>query len=73
MKCKNCGNDCDRDEVDVGIGVIYGPYGCYQCGWSEDPRYDASSGISQKQAEHSSGIVDPLGGYTPAKRSMKDD
>lgn len=24
-----------RDEVDVGVGTIYGPYRCEDCGWNE--------------------------------------
>ena len=43
MDCPKCGEECYRNEVDVGVGVIHGPYGC-MCGWSEDPRYDASEG-----------------------------
>jgi len=45
----------------VGVGVIYGPYGCY-CGWSQDPDYDSSEGESPKQAEHPDWIVDSCGG-----------
>ena len=43
MDCPLCGErDLDRDSVDVGVGVIHGPYGC-QCGWSEDPKYNKHS------------------------------
>jgi hypothetical protein len=62
VKCLNCGMDCDRDEVDVGVGVIYGPYGCNSCGWSEAPEYDSSNGPSPKQQENPGYIVDPQGG-----------
>lgn len=67
MECENCGEECERDEVDVGVGVIYGPYGCYACGWSEDPAYDSSKGVSPKQQVHPDSWVDPCGGLTPLK------
>lgn len=35
MKCPECGAPCDRDEVDIGVGVQCGPWGCYDCGWTE--------------------------------------
>lgn len=36
MKCPRCGADCERDEVDVGIGTIAGgPWGCFECHWVE--------------------------------------
>jgi hypothetical protein len=47
----------------VGVGVIYGPWGCY-CGWSEDSRY------YQQNAEQSSdGHLDQWGGFTPKART----
>lgn len=61
MECPKCGEECMRDEVDVGVGIIYGPYGCY-CGWSEFSEYDSSDGESQKQAENPDWIVDSRGG-----------
>ena len=65
MDCPKCGNRCDRDEVDVEVGVIYGPYGCYNCGWSEDSRYDSSEGESIAQKEYGNDyIVDSRGGLT---------
>ena len=37
MKCPNCGGeDCERVEVDVGVGTQCGPWGCPDCGWAED-------------------------------------
>jgi hypothetical protein len=42
--CPKCGEECQRDEVDVGVGIIYGPWGCPGCGWSSDPQYDHSEG-----------------------------
>lgn len=62
--CPKCGREAHRDEVDVGIGILYGPYGCY-CGWSEDERYDRSEGSSPAQLEHPDHYVDSCGGLTP--------
>lgn len=62
MNCPKCEEECWRDDVDVGVGVIYGPYGCPRCGWSEDPQYDASEGESPKQKEYPDWMVDPFGG-----------
>lgn len=50
LPCPKCGESCNRDSVDVGVGVIYGPWGC-ACGWSEDPQYDCSDGPSPAQIE----------------------
>lgn len=35
MICPCCGAPCQRDEVDVGVGTITGPWGCPDCGWVE--------------------------------------
>jgi hypothetical protein len=45
MDCPACGEpDLDRESVDVEVGIIYGPYGCY-CGWSAwDCCYDQTKG-----------------------------
>ena len=43
--CPHCGEGCDRDSVDVGVGVIYGPWGCPNCGWSSDPQYNSRGGV----------------------------
>ena len=66
-QCPKCGEECQRDEVDVGVGVITGPWGCYSCGWSDDPRYDSSNGASVAQAEYPDHYLDPCGGATPLK------
>lgn len=42
MQCPNCGSsECGRDEVDIGVGVQYGPWECYNCGWYELAGVDA--------------------------------
>jgi hypothetical protein len=61
-ECPRCGSHCDRDEADVGVGIIYGPYGC-GCGWSEDDKYDAVFGDGGWQADGS--YRDPYGGHWP--------
>jgi len=60
MKCPKCGYECERESVDVGVGIINGPYGCPNCGWSEDPKYDLSEGQSR---ERNGGIIDQYGGW----------
>lgn len=39
MKCPDCGEECERDEVDNGVGIqAAGPWGCPFCHWVEgDP------------------------------------
>lgn len=64
MKCPKCNAECIRDEVDVGVGVMFGPWGC-MCGWSEDSRYDSSEGESTAQKEYPEHIVDSRGGIIP--------
>jgi hypothetical protein len=57
-ECPKCGSDnCYRDAVDVGIGIMYGPYGCSDCGWSESNPSD--------YPELDPAKLDPRGGYTP--------
>lgn len=63
--CEKCGTPCDRDEVDVGVGVIYGPWGCSYCGWSDDERYDCSNGQPTAQADYPNHVIDCRGGGTP--------
>jgi predicted RNA-binding Zn-ribbon protein involved in translation (DUF1610 family) len=35
MNCPQCNGQCWRDEVDIGVGVQYGPWNCEECGWYE--------------------------------------
>ncbi len=68
-KCPKC--KCDelhRDEADVGVGIIYGPWGCPQCGWSEHPSYDLSEG--KDPVDIKGGAIDQYGGYHPPGSSM---
>lgn len=60
MNCPNCGQPCGRDEADVGVGIIYGPWGC-PCGWSESERFNVSDGPKCENGYR----VDSRGGLTP--------
>lgn len=63
--CERCGDDqCWRDEVDVEVGIIYGPWGCPTCGWCEDPEYDCSDGPAAATGDGY--VADQFGGLTPA-------
>ena len=65
--CPNCGEGCGRDEVDVGVGMMHGPWGCGACGWSEDSYYDSSNtedGLSPSGHEPPNLHVDSCGGMT---------
>lgn len=68
FKCPKCGSECDRDEVDIGVGVIYGPYGCFECYWSEYNEYDFSDG--KERVDDKGGVYDQFGGYHPPKSSI---
>ena len=62
MQCPKCSTECHRDEADVGVGIIYGPYGCPGCGWSEDPHYDRTA---RNPVDANGGVTDQFGGYHP--------
>ncbi len=49
--CPVCKNMVWRDSVDVGVGIIHGPWGCGGCGWSSDPFYDCRSGPCEAERE----------------------
>ena len=69
--CPRCGDECYRDEVDVGVGVIYGPYGCPFCGWSEDSDYDSSSGMWSRSPEWPGRYLDQFGTAHSVSRKME--
>lgn len=33
--CLKCGGECVRDEVDIGVGIQYGPWHCPECGYAQ--------------------------------------
>ncbi|MGR3783094.1 MAG: hypothetical protein ACU0DT_17750 [Albimonas sp.] len=61
--CPKCGGETHQDSVDVGVGIIHGPRGCIECGWSEAPEYDLSDG--QDPLDERGGARDQFGGYHP--------
>jgi hypothetical protein len=63
--CKNCGEEAWRESCNIGVGIIYGPYGC-PCGWSEDDRYNIIDGnkITKKGSR-----IDQWGGLTPMRNT----
>ena len=63
--CPNCQQSCYRESADIGIGRIYGPWGC-PCGWSEDPRYNLLTGPKRTEL---GGLIDQYGGITPNSES----
>jgi len=41
MKCPQCGQECEQEEVDIGVGTLKGPPYCLFCHW------DASEGENE--------------------------
>ena len=73
MTCPICGDNCMRDEVDIGVGTIYGPFGC-PCGWSESAEYDRSNGESPANiAEVDSDRVTDQFGVSYSKTRMAEE
>lgn len=66
MNCQKCGTVCERDSVDIGVGVMHGPYGCPNCRWSEAEEFDLSDGRDAHD-EHG-GTIDQYGGYYPGPK-----
>jgi hypothetical protein len=66
--CPKCEGETHQDSVDVGVGVIYGPRGCMECGWSEDADYDLSEG--RDPVDEKGGAIDQFGGYHPPGSTM---
>lgn len=62
--CPKCGStEISRDSYNNGVFVIYGPYGCAACRWSEWEKYDLSNGKSD--VDEAGGRIDQWGGYIP--------
>lgn len=42
MDCPQCGEKCEADFVDIGVGEQQiSPYYCPNCGWAQDsPKFD---------------------------------
>jgi len=64
LPCPCCGEECARDSVDVGVGIMRGPWGC-NCGWSEYVEYDCRNG---PRFDDEGNRLDQLGGLHPKPR-----
>ena len=42
MKCPECGSECWRNEVDIGVGVVTDEWKCTECDWDEDRAFPMS-------------------------------
>lgn len=67
--CPKCDGETHQDSVDVGVGIIHGPIGCIECGWSEDDEYDMTNDENRKP-DAKGGYKDQFGGYHPGRSSM---
>lgn len=69
--CPCCGEQCERDSVHNGVAMLYGPYGCSSCGYSEWPEYDCREEWARGEAKLEDGhALDPRGGLTPNRGSL---
>ena len=71
VSCPYCGDVLYRESADVGVGVIYGPYGCPTCAYSEYEQYDNRDGKSPKNLENPEWYTDQFGGAI-RKSAMKE-
>lgn len=67
--CPACGGETNQDSVDVGVGVIHGPRGCIECGWSEADEYDMRKPENRRR-DAKGGYKDQYGGYHPRGSGM---
>lgn len=67
-ECPKCGGEVFHHTVNVGVGIIEGPWGCVDCGWSESEEYDLSGGRSA--IDEKGGVMDQFGAYYPAENSV---
>jgi len=59
LKCPKCGTTCERDEADVGIGTIGGPWGCPACHWIEGD-YSIVDTIKQAHALQDAALLERM-------------
>jgi primosomal protein N' len=60
--CPDCGEPLDYDEVDIGVGMQRGNYGCPNCGWVPKPYacgYCGSSLHADGEIVHNDGCNAP--------------
>lgn len=43
MKCPECGSECWRNEVDVGVGIYHDEWKCTNCNWDEGQAFPMNS------------------------------
>jgi hypothetical protein len=63
MRCPKCNTECARNAVHDGVAMLYGPWGCPGCAWSEWAEYDLSTGKDPR--DERGGMIDQYGGYHP--------
>lgn len=73
LVCPKCSGECGQESADIGIGIIYGPMGCYECGWSEDSYYDVSEGTSEAQLEDAPGRITDQFGMSHSKERLQEE
>ena len=52
--CPRCKEPLDYDEVDVGVGVIRGNYGCPNCFWNDQDE-DCLRELTTTETDHATG------------------
>jgi hypothetical protein len=67
LNCPRCNGECRRDEVHNGVAWLYGPWGCFDCGWSEWEEYDQT-----KIEQPADGHIDQWGGFTRRHNGNKE-
>jgi hypothetical protein len=68
MNCPKCETPCTRESIHNGIGLLFGPFGCPGCGWSEYEEYDLSDG--RDPLDEKGGVLDQWGVYYPSGNSV---
>jgi hypothetical protein len=76
MSCPKCGDRCERDSVDVGVGVIRGPYGCpSKAQLQVRPRYtksrDCASASRPQRSERWSALAAIMSSLLGPRRSQR--
>jgi predicted RNA-binding Zn-ribbon protein involved in translation (DUF1610 family) len=66
--CPKCGDELWRESCDVGVGVVYGPWGCSGCGYSESEEYDLSG--DRNPVDEKGGALNQFGVYYPSGNTM---
>jgi hypothetical protein len=67
--CEKCGGETHQESADIGVGIICGPRGCVECGWSESEEYDQTI-EANRQPDEKGGYKDQFGWYHPVGSSV---